>query len=296
MQRFFFIVNPVSGSGRAKAEFKTVQQLLDARGISYEWTCSERPGHAAELAKAAADRGFPCVVAVGGDGTVNEVASALVNRETALGVLPFGTGNDLRRTVGFPCEPERALEALLSGRVVRMDAGEANGMVFANVAGLGFDVDVLVQTQKYKQRYPRGMISYLLGILGALKHLRSFDMTIEHDGERIETAGILLSVGNGQYIGGGMRALPMADPFDGYLDCMYVDRVGVLRLLSLLAKFVKGGHIGLPIVHHFRTKELRVQTGVDCILNYDGELKSHAPATFRVLPGALRVVLPEDAQ
>ncbi len=292
MDRFFFIVNPISGAGRAKAGFETVQQLLDARGVKYEWAYSEHPGHAVTLAQQALEAGFTRIVAVGGDGTVNEVASALAGKDVVLGVLPFGTGNDLTRVVGFPADPARAVETLLGGRVVPMDAGEANGMIFVNVAGMGFDVDVLVKTNQYKERFARGMTPYLLGILSALSHLKTLHMTIEHDGETIQTAGIILSVGNGQYIGGGMRAVPMGDPFDGYLDCVYVERVSVFTFLRLLPGFLKGKHIGLPVVHHFRTRELTVSLSETCVLNYDGELKSQTPAVFRVLPGALRVLVP----
>jgi YegS/Rv2252/BmrU family lipid kinase len=294
MEQFFFIVNPVSGSGRAVAEYETVRALLEEKGVFFKTVYTERPGHAAQLAAEAADEGYARIVAVGGDGTVNEVASALVNRESVLCVLPFGTGNDLTRVVGFPADPEKAVETLLSGRVVKMDAGEANGEFFVNVAGLGFDVDVLVKTLKYKEKYPRGMTPYFLGILDALRHLRTIHMTVAHDGETLETEGIILSVGNGQFIGGGMRAVPMADPFDGYLDCVYVERISVLKFLALLPGFLKGKHIGNPAVHHFRTKELRVSTREECVLNYDGDLKNAAPAVFRILPGALNVLVPAE--
>lgn len=292
MEQFFFVVNPVSGSGRAVAEFESVRALLDGKGVAYKNVRSEYPGHARELAAQAADAGYERVVAVGGDGTVNEVASALVNRESVLGVLPFGTGNDLRRVVGFPVEPGKAVETLLKGRVVKMDAAEANGDFFVNVAGIGFDVDVLIKMLKYKEKYPRGMTPYLLGVLDALRHLRTLHMVVEHDGETIATEGILLSVGNGQYIGGGMRAVPMGDPFDGYLDCVYVEKVGVLKFLALLPAFVKGKHVKQSIVHYFRTRELRVSTKEECVLNYDGDVKNATPAVFRILPDALNVLVP----
>lgn len=295
MERFYFIVNPVSGSGRAMAEFETVKPLIDARDVPYEVVYTQRPGHAAELA-ADAVGGFTRIVAVGGDGTVKEVASALAYKDVALGVLPFGTGNDLARTVGFPPDPARAVETLFSGRVVKMDAAQANGRFFANVAGIGFDVDVLINTLKYKHRYPRGMTPYLLGILDTLRHLRTLHMVIEHDGERIECEGIILSVGNGQYIGGGMRAVPMADPFDGYLDCMYVDRVSVPKFLTLLPGFLKGKHISQPIVHHFRTKELHVTCKEETQINYDGDVDSNTPVAFKILPGALNVLLPAEEE
>ncbi len=292
MNRLYFIVNPISGSGRAAAEFEKVAAILQRRGIPYTALTTEYPRHATELAKMAVEKGEPLVAAVGGDGTVNEVASALIGTDTALCVLPFGTGNDFTKVMGFPADPEKAVENLLHGTIRRADACQANEFYFINVAGLGFDVDVLVKTLKYKQRF-RGMTPYLLGIFDALSHLRTLHMTIEHDGKTEKCEGIILSVGNGQYIGGGMRAVPMGDPFDGYLDVCYVDKASVPRFLWLLPRFIKGKHMGCSIVHHFRTQEVRVSCEEECILNLDGDLESGTPVTFRVLPGALKVLLPE---
>lgn len=296
VERFLFIVNPVSGSGRAKAEFEAVKPLLAARSVPYDAVYTEYPGHAAKIAADAVASGCRRVVAVGGDGTLSETASALVYTDAALGALPLGTGNDLTRVARFPAKPADAVANLVAGNIVKMDAAEANGLFFINVAGFGFDADVLAKTLKHKQKHPRGMTPYLLGILDALKHLRPIRMAIEHDGERVETEAIILTVGNGQYFGGGMRAVPMADLFDGYLDCVYVEKIGVPRFLMLLPGFLKGRHIKNPIVHHFRTKELRVETGEACVLDYDGDLRSSTPAVFRVLPGALNVLLPGDAR
>lgn len=296
MKSFYFIVNPISGSGRAKTEFEAVRPLLDARGVAYDAVYTEYPGHATELAANAVKDGYQSIVAVGGDGTVSETAAALIYTDAAFGVLPFGTGNDFARVARFPAEHKAAVENLVLGNVVKMDAGEANGLIFVNVAGIGFDADVLIETTKHREKHPSGMTPYLLGILDALRHLRPIRMVIEHDGERIETESTILTVGNAQYIGGGMRAVPMADPADGYLDCVYVDKLGVLRFLALLPSFLKGKHIKKACVHHFRTKELRVETGEARVLDYDGELHSSTPAVFRVLPGALNVLLPKETR
>ena len=140
MDKLYFIVNPVSGSGRGRRDFARVEALLRERGAAYEAVYSEHPGHAVALARAAVEAGERCIIAVGGDGTVNEVASVLVNTGVVMGVLPFGTGNDLARVAGFPEDPEAAVDTLLAGRTRRMDAGMANDRFFLNVSGFGFDV------------------------------------------------------------------------------------------------------------------------------------------------------------
>ncbi len=290
--RYYFIVNPVSGSGRAKAEFALVRDLLDEKKVCYDVAYTEYHRHATQLARQAVQDGYRYIVSVGGDGTVNEIAAALANTDAVLCVLPFGTGNDLSKVVGFPQDPEGAVETLINGRIRKMDAGMANERFFVNVSGFGFDVDVLEAAVKHREKHPKGMLPYLMGIMDALKHLRTIHMSITHDGEEIKCNGIILSVGNGQYIGGGMRAVPMGDPFDGLLDCVYVDKISVMRFLMLLPKFVKGAHIGLPVVHHFRTKEFTVSCPEHCTLDFDGELDSSTPVAFKVLPGALNVLVP----
>ena len=167
MDKLYFIVNPVSGSGRGRRDFARVEALLRERGAAYEAVYSEHPGHAVALARAAVEAGERCIIAVGGDGTVNEVASVLVNTGVVMGVLPFGTGNDLARVAGFPEDPEAAVDTLLAGRTRRMDAGMANDRFFLNVSGFGFDVDVLVNTERYKEKY-NGMLPYMLGIIVAV--------------------------------------------------------------------------------------------------------------------------------
>ena len=124
-----------------------------------------------------------------------------------------------------------------------------------NVSGFGFDVDVLLKHEKYKKRF-KGMLPYLLGIVDALTHLRTLHLTL-HDGERVwKKDALIVSVGNGAYIGGGMKATPFADPFDGLFEVSVVSSISRAKFLRLLPSFIKGEHTGLPEVEYFRTKEL----------------------------------------
>lgn len=291
MDRLYFIVNPISGAGRGRRDFARVEALLRTRGVAYEAVYTERPRHAIALAEAALAAGERCVVAVGGDGTVNEVASVLANTGVVMGVLPFGTGNDLARVAGFPDDPEAAVDALLTGHIRPMDAGMANDRFFLNVSGFGFDVDVLQNTERYKERY-NGMLPYLLGIVRSLSHLKRFTITLSHDGQEESFKSILVTVGNGQYMGGGMHALPTADLYDGLFDVIAIHNLSLPRFLFLLPRFIKGTHMGHPIVHHFRTAKLTVACDTPRILNMDGELGSSTPVTFRMLPGAIPMLVP----
>ena len=287
MERLFFILNPVAGTGRGAKYFPQLRAVLDAKGVDYGYARSEHPGHAVELTRQAVAAGEKRIIAVGGDGTVNEVASALYGTGVVMGILPLGTGNDLARTLGLPTEPLEALDVVLNGQVRPMDAGMANDCFFINAAGYGFDVDVLQRVEKYKKRL-NGMLPYLLGIAEALFHLRRLKLTLRRP-EGI--TGFILVAGNGQYLGGGMNATPQADPFDGLLDVCLVKDMPFYKFLPAIVRFVKGAHLDLAEVDYFKVQELELSCPAGGPVDLDGELKSQPPVIFRVLPGAIPVLL-----
>ena len=292
MNRFHFIVNPIAGSGKGKRTFEWVSGRLSVRGIPFTYAFSEQPGHATSLAKEAIERGEKYIVAVGGDGTLKEVAAALYNTEAVLGLLPAGSGNDLCKTVGIPKEPEQALEILLGGNLRTMDACLANDTPFFNVAGMGFDVEVLIKTEQYKKKL-NGMLPYALGILNALTHRRTMHLSYKVNGKTHVMDSCIFSVGNGKFIGGGMKALPEADLYDGLFDIGAVEQMPTLRFISLLPRFIKGTHITRPEVHYFRTSEIRIESTEEFVVQLDGELVEKTPVTFRLLPGALKILAPK---
>lgn len=297
MDHFHFIVNPISGSGKGQRTFEAVSSRLSVRSIPFTYAMSERPGHAAELAKAAVERGEKCIVAVGGDGTLREIAMALVDTDCVLGILPAGSGNDLCKTLGIPTTPEEGMDLLLGGEVRAMDACLANETLFFNVAGMGFDVEVLQRTDVYKEKLRlNGMLPYVMGIVSALAHRPGMKLTYTADGETHFMESVIFSAGNGRYIGGGMKALPHANAFDGKFDVSAVRRPLFFRFLSLLPKFIKGTHLSAPEVHYFRAEEITVESSGEYIIELDGELVEKTPVHFRMLPGALKVIAPEPKE
>ena len=224
---------------------------------------------------------------------MNEVASGLVGTDTVMGILPFGTGNDMVKVLGIPTEPREALNVILADRPRAMDVGYVNDRFFVNVSGFGFDVDVLLKHEKYKKRF-KGMLPYLFGIVDALTHLRTLHLTL-HDGERVwKKDALIVSVGNGAYIGGGMKATPFADPFDGLFEVSVVSSISRAKFLRLFPSFIKGEHTGLPEVEYFRTKELYVECPEECLINYDGELGSGMPVRYKIIPGAVKMLVQQD--
>lgn len=290
MERLYFIVNPIAGAGRSAKVFARARELLERRGADFCAVYSEYPGHTVELARAALAAGERRIVAVGGDGTVSEAASVLAGSGAVMGILPCGTGNDLCRTLDLPSQLEEVLEILLAGQARPLDAGMANDRFFINAAGFGFDVDVLRRTEKFKKRF-RGMVPYLLGVIQTLFCLRVLHMTVRTGGETLELEGIILVVANGRFFGGGMQPAPKADPFDGKFDICLVRNMPVRRFIPVLSRFVKGRHLGLPEIMYFRAEEIIVESPKGEPLELDGELCGGVPVSFRLLPGALPILV-----
>ncbi len=294
MDKLFFIVNKTAGSGRTLKGFAQVEALLNERRIPYSFKYTEYEGHGKLLAKEAYENGERIIIAVGGDGTANEVGSALANTDAVFGLLPFGTGNDLSRALNIPNTPKEALDVVLDSNIRSMDVGMANGTVFLNVSGFGFDVDVLKNTTSFKNRF-NGMLPYILGIAKALFTLKGTHIKLTCDKGTYAQDALLVAVGNGTHFGGGMNVTPNADLFDGLFDVCLIRKVGRLKFIKLLPKFIKGKHESISsIVTVFRTDELTVESTREYPLNLDGELQSKTPVHFKVLKCALKMLVPKN--
>ncbi len=290
------IWNPVAGNGAAVKVFALVSAALDERGIPFTSAKSAYPGNSAELACIAVADGAQKIVALGGDGTVREVASALKGTDIEMGIIPCGTGNDMVRPLGISKDPMIALDTVLHGVARRMDACMANDELFFNIAGFGFDVDVLDYTEIYKKRYRNGSIAYLRGLLRAVAGLSMRKTVITWPEGRMEKDALIIAAGNGTHFGGGMPVTPLADPFDGLLDVCVMHDVTKFVAIRLLLKFLKGKHLAeKKYVTYFRTTELTATCEPFSRLDIDGEVIPGTPVTFKILPKSLLVLLPDAA-
>lgn len=289
--RPYFIVNPVAGGGRALEMFERIKMLLYERGVGFSYSSTCEAKGAIQLANKAYSEGERLIIAVGGDGTVSEVVSALYDKpDVTIGIFPFGTGNDFARALGMPCEVEELVKLLLSGNIRKIDLGLANGTPYINVAGLGFDVDVLLNTDKYKKRF-RGMLPYVFGIVNTMFKLNRIPVKVLAGDIKWEGRMLICAVGNGRYMGGGMDALPTADPSDGLFDVCLIESVNIFTFVRLLPSFIKGKHLGKKPCRYFRASEVTI----DCAprpLQLDGEVGLSSPVTFKILPSVLRIVAP----
>ena len=288
----YLIANEHAGSGAGAAVFARIRAMLEEKQIPFRADVTASPGHAAVLADQAVHRGEREIVCLGGDGTIFEVVNGLAGRFVTLYFVPCGTGNDFVKVLPLPKDPAAALEAQLSGSPRRLDVGRLNNLHFLNVSGSGFDVEVLRQAARFK-RLGKGILPYLLGIFAALRAFRPLPVEITCDGITEKKEITIFSVGNGCYIGGGMKAVPHARPDDGLFDVVVADRFGRFAILKMLSKFISGKHTALPGVseRHCRTLTVRCP---GMTVDVDGELIPMDEARYELLPGALEVHLPAD--
>ena len=287
------IANPTAHNGKAASVIDAVCQLLEKRGLAYRCDKTQYVGHAMRLADMAFREGAEAIICVGGDGTVNEIISGLAGRHMTLYLVPCGTGNDFVKVLPLPKDPIKALECQLDSPACPVDIGQVNDRYFLNIAGTGFDVEVLRQTTRFKW-LGGGLLPYLCGVVAALRRFKPMDIELTIDGGQTEKHRItIISIGNGQYLGGGMRAVPRANPMDGLFDVIYVDAVNRRTIARLLSHFIKGTHTGLPIAHCTRCTEVAINSP-GMTFNLDGELHEMDRAFCRMLPGALTLHLPDE--
>lgn len=296
-EKILFIVNPAAGGGRSKEMFEQVKFLLDDKKIDYRVKVSEYSGHAVKLAEEAIEEGEKFIVAVGGDGTVNEISSVLCQRNNIkFGILPFGTGNDIAGTLNIPSDIESAIDVLLNGSEHSMDMGvatelwgEKRAKYFINVAGQGFDVDVLMNTDKHK-KHSRGMLTYILGIIDSIFNKKSLHVRIICDKIKEDMDIIIAIIANGNRFGGGMKAAPLAEPDDNLFDVCVIEDVSFMKFISLLPLFMKGKHLKYKEVRYFKTDKIRIESSEHYDIELDGEILLKTSIEYRVIPNALQVV------
>ncbi|MBT8479262.1 MAG: diacylglycerol kinase family lipid kinase [Gemmatimonadetes bacterium] len=290
------ILNPTAG-GRKDPD--ALQRRLEP-WIDGDFVSTRGPGEAVGLASEAARSGYESVVAVGGDGTVREVATGLHLGGAAprLGIIPAGTGNDLAWCLGIPAAIERAAAVATDGRTAALDLVQASRLaaydeprylVNAAVAGFGGRIGDAM-TPAFRRRFRR--IAYPLAALGQVRDLRPYSIRVEVDGRGMDAKALMVVVANGEYAGGRIRFVPGASTGDGLLDLVVVHAVSPGRLATLIPRVLSGRHPGTTGISMYRGASVRIHADRDMWINLDGDTWQPGPAGFRVLPAALRVAVP----
>jgi YegS/Rv2252/BmrU family lipid kinase len=283
------LVNPSSAGGKTLKLLPRVEQALDGLRVEFRVQRTKGLEHGAEQALRAIEAGEVPVV-MSGDGLVGAVGGAMAGSDTPLGIIPGGRGNDLARVLGIPDEPEAAVDALLAGHSRWIDVGEANGKRFLGIVSIGFDSEANRRANEI--HFLRGNLVYAYAALRTLLGWKPARFTVRVDAERIRLTGYSVSVANSRAFGGGMYIAPNAELDDGEFDIVTVGEVGKLRFVGNLPKVFKGTHIDEDEVQVFRAQHLELSASKPFPVYADGEHLTELPATLRVLPRALRVLVP----
>jgi diacylglycerol kinase (ATP) len=296
------IVNANAGAGRAGARWPALARELARVGLAFEPALTQAPGDAMRLAEAAARAGRR-VVAVGGDGTVNEVVNGLMaghapgSLPPTLGVIPSGTAQDFARSAGIPLAPRAAIALLARAEPHPLDVGRIrfpSGSVryFANYAGTGFDATVTARAKDWGHVL-RGALAYVVGFFAVLRGYENHRFELRPDGgpplEAARRINMVIIANGGNYAG-VLRIAPDARLDDGLLDVVVVGDVGRFELMAYLPLALFGRHLGHPKVTTLRVRSVGVSAGEPLPVQSDGEMAGDLPAEFDVMPGALRLL------
>ena len=290
-----FIINPVSGTaGRMKRIEAVVRDVLGKESGIFEVKATVGAGSARELAAEAVGKGYEFVFACGGDGTINEAASALVGTDTVLGVLPAGSGNALARSLGIPADPLEAVSLLKTGSVRRIDVGRTCGRYFFTSAGFAFEA---LLSKRYNEgrlaRKIRGIAPYYaLGLLEYLKFTPE-EVLLSVDGQEFNAAPLILTAAKTSQWGGGAFIAPGALVDDGLLDFCVIPRQGVLRTAGLLRRLKKGSMEEHKGYWRARGREAVIRGRKASYAHVDGEpFEFEGDVEVSLLPASLKVLAP----
>ncbi len=287
------ISNPISGAGRrpdvARQRAELATAFLHSRGVDGEVFVTERGGHARELAQAAIGRGVSLCIGWGGDGTVNEIASALAFTKASLGIIPSGSGNGLSREMGIPFDPRAAFEMALGRDERVIDAGEIEGRFFFNLAGVGLDARIAHQFAA-TGLVRRGFVRYIEIATSEIFTRATHEYEITINGQLRRSHVLLVAIANGRQYGNGALIAPAARVDDGQLDVVVIDDRSPWAVIRHAPKLFRGRLAEVPGVTMSPAATVEITANEPLIFHVDGEpCQGGSTVSARIRPAALRV-------
>ena len=298
VMKHIFILNPAAGKSDQTPRFtQDIERICGARRLDYEICVSKAPGDCRALARRAAESGQEVrLYACGGDGTLNEVVCGMAGFENAAVThYPGGSGNDAIKIFDDPAA-FTSIERLLSAEEAPFDLIRCNDSYALNVLSIGFDARVGTDIARFK-RLPlvTGKGAYVLSILSNMVHGLSADYTVTLDsGEVLSGQKTMICICNGRWYGGGFNPVPEAEPDDGLLDVLVVEKVSLLQVASVIGHYQKGRYAEYPeLIRHARCRSLRIECAERSVVNVDGEAVYTTDAKIEVVPHAIRFFYPK---
>jgi diacylglycerol kinase (ATP) len=289
MKNIRFIINPISGKGKNLGLAGLIEERTDKSVFEPEIYYTKGPGHATELSREASEKGYYAVVAVGGDGSVNEVGKGLLGSNTAMGIIPRGSGNGLAHHLGIPASLGGALDTIYTGKITRIDSLVVNDQVCMGIAGIGFDAHVAHQ---FALQGKRGLITYCRVIFNEYGKFVPFEVELELNGQIIRREVLLVTFANSSQYGNRAQIAPLADIRDGEMEICILKKVPVLKTVAFaLRLFTRTCHLSshLEII---KAREVRVTGYKGKVLHIDGEPRNtEESVSVRVNPLSLNVIV-----
>lgn len=291
-KKIVFIVNQKAGiTPKSKVIIELLAgNLIPSSKYIPEVLFTEYPGHATLLTETALKNGADIIVAAGGDGTVNEVAAAMINSEIPLGILPAGSGNGLARCLKISMSYMIALHTIMKGNTRLIDTATVNKTFFISIAGVGFDAHV---AQDFANSELRGLISYMRIILKEYRKYKSVKYQINIDGKSIEKQALMVSFANSNQFGFRTRIAPQAKIDDGFLDICFVKKMPFSKVPFAIYHLFKGTPGKTGYVEYLRGQKIQIRNEKEILMNIDGEPKKFEDEIeIKINPLSLKVIVP----
>lgn len=291
MEELLFIINPIAGGGKTEEFKERIEAKMRKQSRSFKILLTTKPKDAIKMAF---ESDIKTIVAVGGDGTVSEVAEGIIKRGYGiLGIVPGGTGNDLIKSIGMEEGISQSIETILKGKTSKIDVGTANGRIFLNIGGIGLDVEVLRRTEIIR-KYIKGKASYILSVLITLIKFKKMNVEIKIDKKTYKRNLVLFAAGNGRFYGGGLQMVPHAKIDDGYLHITIVKDISNFRILTIFPEIFKGTHIRhKKYVETLKSKNIKIFSKKDLYMNLDGEVfPAGKELEFCILDDKIEILTP----
>ncbi len=284
-----FILNPFSGVKINEVVRTAIHQNIDTEQFTYEIIDTQRPNHATDLAREAADAGYDIVVAVGGDGSVNEVACGLMGSETVMGILPAGSGNGLAMHLGLGRNIGKAVQVLNKGKTRTLDMCKLNDTPYINLAGVGFDANI---AYKYKRSTTRGFMGYLKFSLKEIFTFQFQDYKIEYDDKVLNMKALSIIVANAPMFGYNFVIAPFAIPDNGKLEVVMLKKAPMWRYFFSIYRMLTQTMHKSSLCERFQTDQIKITVPNNSYAHIDGEgFEVNGELNFSILPNAIQVIV-----
>lgn len=281
MRKALVIMNPVAGKGEGLKHKSWIVEKLGNSSIDFDYVESTYEGEIEKLTHELDMDKFSEIIVIGGDGTLVEAINGIKGRDIKLGLIPVGTGNDFARTLSGEINPRNALDSIIDGNFTAIDLGRVNDKYFVNVTGFGIDSYILANMVIFK-KFLGGSLAYLASTLYTLFKFKSKKVKLHINGEVLEREIMLAAISNGQYFGGGMKISPNAKVDDGEFELVLVNKISIIKFLSVFQKVYKGTHLTVSEVEVFKSKAFFIESEESIPINVDGNLYGSTPIDVKV--------------